>query len=253
PAYKGKEVYLFIEECGEGLIGTEIGLMLRRARKQNLKVILLNQDISSLIEKNAEVFYQIWSNTNFKVAFGDLPMKDLEVLALEFFGEEFNLKELKDEIYRTYFEPIESKRTVTSNSETDSYSTGESRNLSLSYFLGTLHDSRTFVSGSSVSEVPFYEYIRQKELASREFWSIEELLHRAKVKLKTMKKGVIALKRRGERVKILEVPYIDDVKPPKNKEELRRKIFKSLPYYATIEEIEREIDEKNKEIQIYAD
>jgi hypothetical protein len=253
PANSGKEVYLFIEECGEGLIGTEIGLMLRRARKQNLKVILLNQDISSLIERNVEVFYQIWSNTNFKVAFGDLPMKDLEVLGLEFFGEEFNLKKLKDEIYRTYFEPKESTRKIISDNFADSYSTCESRNLTLGEFLDTHHETYTVMSGSGESRVPFYEYLKQQELASREFYSIEELLHQAKVKLKSLERGVIALKRRGEPVKILEVPYITEVKPPQNKEQLRAKIFKSLPYYATIEEIEQEESKREQEIKTYVD
>jgi len=250
PANTGKEVYLFIEECGEGLIGTEIGIMLRRARKQNLKVILLNQDISSLMERNAEVFYQIWSNTNFKVAFGDLPMKDLEVLGLEFFAEEFNLKKLKDEIYRTYFEPKESVRRVISDNYADSYSTGESRNLDFRFW-GTRQETRTSMSGSGESEVPFYEYLEQQELASREFYSIEELLHQAKVKLKSLERGVIALKRRGQPVKILQVPYIADVEPPTEKETLRAELFKSLPYYATIKEIETKEKEREQEIKSY--
>jgi DNA polymerase III delta prime subunit len=253
PAYTGKEVYLFIEECGEGLIGTEIGLMLRRARKQNLKVILLNQDISSLIERNKEVFYQIWSNTNFKVAFGDLPMEDLKVLAYEFFGEEFNLKKLKDEIFRTYFEPKETTRTVASSNYADSFSIGESRNLHFGSFFGTRHENRTAMSGLGESVVAFYEYLKQKELASRDFYSIEELLHQAMVKLKGLEKGVIALKRRGEPVNVLEVPHIADIKPSVERDILREKIFKNSSFYATIDEVEQEEARRDKEIKSYAD
>jgi energy-coupling factor transporter ATP-binding protein EcfA2 len=255
PANTGREVYLFIEECGEGLIGTEIGLMLRRARKQNLKVILLNQDISSLIARNKEVFYQIWSNTNFKVAFGDLPFEDLKILAYEFYGEEFNLKDLKDEIYRTYFEPKESARTIYSSSDVDTWGESKAHTTELLGSRASEHiaqsSSRASMSGDST--VPFYEYLPQKELAGREYWSIEEHLHQVMVSLKGMKRGQIALKRRNELVKVLNVPYISDIKPPANAGAMKERIFKESGFYATIEEVEEEEARKRKEIQPYAD
>lgn len=270
PAYTGKEVYLIIEECGEGLIGTEIGKMLRRARKQNLRVILLNQDISSMISDNPKVFWQIWSNANFKIAFGDLAMQDLEILALEFFGEELDLEEVKDEILRTYFEPRESSRTVYHSSSVDSYgevegefssaSSGEvyldeglllpsHETLYLSQGAGA-GSSRASSSGhadvSGESTVPFYEFLKQQELSSRQFWAIEELLHRAKVKLKSLAKGTIALKRRGEKVEILKVPWIKNTPPPKDHGKLREMIFKKSDFYATIGEIEKEREDRAK-------
>jgi hypothetical protein len=49
------------------------------------------------------------------------------------------------------------------------------------------------------------------------------------------------------------VPYIADIKPPKRKEQLRAELFKSLPYYATIKEVEQEEARRDKEIKSYAD
>lgn len=281
PAYAGRQVYMVLEECGEGLITTEIGKILRRARKQGLKVILLNQDFCSLREANPVVARQIWANTSHKVVFRDLPHEDLDLIALEFFGSEFDqqgLKSLKDQLYRTYFAPQESSRVIEHHSSIDSYSEfeaegegssqGAGEGISHVYTdqgifpfitpdLASTIESQAKSSGSSHSssygsgsghadvsgstEVPFYEFEERQEIASREFWKLEELLHLAKLKLKGLQKREIAFKARGKPCEILQVPYIEDIpEVPELQQKARECIFTQSGFYARIEEIEQE-------------
>jgi hypothetical protein len=92
----------------------------------------------------------------------------------------------------------------------------------------------------SDTTIPFYEFIKRKELSSRTFWQLEELLHLAKVGLKSLGKREIALKRRGERVEILKVPYLPDIPTPIRFNKARERIFNESGYYAKIEEIKGE-------------
>jgi hypothetical protein len=282
PAYTGRDCYLVIEECGEGLLTSEIGKILRRARKQGLKVILLNQDLSSLRETNKIVFHQLWANTTHKIVFGDLPYEDLELVALEFFGDFFDergLKAIKDQLWRTFFEPVESTRTI----DTWSWSSSSSRGRGSGS--GSLHgggqsriepslmndglilqrvvfsesegesssssefEAETEAESFSSAEVPFYEFKERQEIASREFWQLQELLHLAKQKLKNLKPREIALKARGRPVQLLTVPYIASVPEiAEYREAARQQIFTQSGYYATIEEIEHERHQRQREL-----
>jgi hypothetical protein len=271
--YTGKDVYIFIEECGEGLIGTEIGKMLRRARKQGLRVILANQDISSLKEENPIVFHQIWANTSHKIVFRDLPNTDLEIIAEEFFLDQLDPHSIKDQIMRTFYEPIESSRTITSYSYGSSSfgaEGGGAASGSGELFIEeglilplrqtmSQHESEMSSHHSSEgwgnseqwseTEVPFYEFKERRELSSRTFYALEELLHLAKQKLKGLRPREICLKKRGEPAQILEVPYIEETPEiPEYKERARERIFKGSGHYATIEEIQREREQRQKEL-----
>ncbi len=272
PANTGRPVYLFIEECGEGLIGTEIGKTLRRARKQGLKVILLNQDVSSMMRDNPVVFWQIWSNTTHKVAFGDLPFSDLQVLAMEFFGEALDLKEVKEEIFRTYFEPLETTRPIDAYSkgqftaagqvETAAMTTGqvfaESGGLLSAQALLRLHQSHSTgqarssssgqSSGSSHTVVPFYEHLERQELSSRTFWSIEELLHQAQVRMKALAKRQVALKRRGQPAQFLKVPLVKDTTLSDRGHQARNAIFQESGLYAKLEDVKAEQAKRTAEL-----
>lgn len=277
PAYTGKEVFLILEEAGEIEFSSDIGTILRRARKQGLRTILLNQDICSMLEDSPKIFSMLWANANHRIAFGDLPFRDLEILAPEFYGEELNLKEVKDEIETVYFEPKESRRTIHTLSSIDSYADSEVEGTGDSFgeaevfteegfilpFRETIHlaeskgSSQSRATGSSQSHaeisgetiVPFYEYLKRSQVTNREFWSLQEQFHKVMVKLKQLPKATIALKRRGKSVEILKVPHIPDLPWPENCEELRAWIFKSSGYYATLEEVEAEQTERAKRLE----
>ena len=271
----GRPVYLFIEECGEGLVSTEIGKMLRRARKQKLHVILANQDISSLRKGKSEIFHQIWSNTTHKIVFGDLPEEDLELIAKEFFLGEIDPHAVKDTITRTFFEPQESTRVIygrgwgSATGKSSGY--GSSEGLSEIFTEeGTIiplretlhkgeHQQSSGYSGESESEyeswseveVPWYEHKRQEEVSSRTFYSIEELVLFAKQRLKGLRKREICLKKRGAPPRLLEVPYISDAPEiPVYRQRTRENIFKGSGYYATVEEIEAERAQRLRELQL---
>lgn len=288
PPYTGREVHLILEEAGDIEFSSDISLILRRARKQRLRFWVLNQDLTSMRERDPVIFAMLWANITHRIAFGDLTFRDLELLAPEFYGEELNLQETKQELERTFFEPRESQRTITHESSLDSYaeSYGEAEGSSwgageslahiyseehgllplftpeaVSRIEGQTHSSAGSHSSShgsvsghadvhGESTVPFYEMVERRELASREFWSLQEQLHRAAVKLKQLPKGKIALKRRGQPVEILKVPYIPDLPPPQNHQQLRERIFRNSPHYATLEEITKERAERTRALEV---
>jgi hypothetical protein len=291
PAYTGRECWLILEECGEGLITTEIGKILRRARKQGLKVILLNQDFCSLREANPVVARQIWANTSHKVVFRDLPHEDLDLIALEFFGDQFDqqgLKTIKDQLYHTYFAPQETTRAIEHYSSVETYSqfeaTGQGSSQGTAESLAHLYTdegffpfitpeltstiegqaqssagTHSFSHGSGVghaegygkSIVPFYEFKERREVASREFWQLEELLHLAKLKLKGLKKREIAFKARGRPCQILKVPFIEDIpEVPELQQRARQRIFTQSGFYSTLEEIQAERLRRAQALQV---
>lgn len=113
----------------------------------------------------------------------------------------------------------------------------------------TSHSKGEF-STETETTVPFYEYIKRQELSSREFYSLEELLHKAKVLLKTLKPREIALKRRDKKTLILKVPFTPDIPEiPHFLQEARQKIFTNSKVYATIKEIAQEEKQRLKSLQ----
>ena len=281
PPYTGKHVYLFIEECAEGLLSAEVGRILRRARKQHLHIILINTDITSIREANPVIFHQIWNNCSHKICFGDLAPEDLDIVAEEFFLDQMDPHAIKDQIDRTFFEPVESTRTIegysSTTSEHSSLSSGQSTTdgSSLAFVMDADNQMFPMITGDALREiesqssndgysssssqgeshseshsevtVPFYEFKERQELSNRTFYQLDELLHLAKQRLKTLPQRHICLKRRGQPAQILEVPYIEDLPELDDyHDETRVEIFKQSGCYATVEEITAEHNRRDQ-------
>jgi len=95
-------------------------------------------------------------------------------------------------------------------------------------------------TGISMALTPFYEYRKQRVVASREFWKLEEFLIKPLQRLHTLPRGCFALKAPGHRPRFLRAPR---VKEPwlaaRTRERALGQIF-SQPYYATPEQIAEE-------------
>jgi len=223
--------YLFIDEFGN-FVTKDMCEILDAGRKFGLHLILAHQHLDQLKQKDPEVYYSVMTNARTKAVFGGLSEEDLSILGPELFNRELDPDQVKDEIWQTKFEPVESSRIIVADSasETRSESFGHSygaiTHQSLtrgdtyipgSYFLSpqpwSLPDSTSiqksggtsrssgqqtttgsgYSSSSTSSEVPWYEYHKFREVSSREFRSLEEQLFMKIAQLKDQDTQHLAL------------------------------------------------------------
>lgn len=245
----------------------DIGYILDQGRKLNLKILLLNQHAAQVQAEDPKVFAAVMQ-VPVKIAFGGLTQADLDLFAPEFFGQELDLAQPKR--YSIYFEPQETTRTVYSESwgeyESEVISQGRMSGQTLNPDAPFLTDpvimeqrqqSDGLATGSgsshneSTTEVPFYEYKKQHQVA--EFWSKEDQLFKKQMKLKGLEKQRFALKiRNHEHVLFDRVPDLPDVQTlAETLTRFRQAVFQNFPFYSTIEEIEAE--ERERLAQLFAD
>jgi hypothetical protein len=97
-------------------------------RKFGLHPILAHQHLNQLKIKDPEVYYSTIGNARIKAVFGGLVDEDLDVMAKEFFVGELHPDGIKEEVWQTKFRPVETTRTVKSDSWSES--SGESYGVS---------------------------------------------------------------------------------------------------------------------------
>jgi hypothetical protein len=195
--------YLFIDEFSN-FVTKDMCEILDAGRKFGLHLILAHQHLHQLKEKDPEVYYSVMSNARIKAVFGGLSEEDLSILGPELLNRELDPEAIKDEIWQTKYEPVETSRTIyssgTSQSSGDSYGQVTHRSLASgetyirqSGYLSTSQPAsksnqrssgstkshsqqESFSTSSSEANVPWYEYHKYQELTSRTFRSLEEQL-----------------------------------------------------------------------------
>ncbi|MBI1744116.1 type IV secretion system DNA-binding domain-containing protein, partial [Candidatus Acetothermia bacterium] len=195
-----RRCYLMIDEF-QNFVTKDLCAILDGGRKFGLHLILAHQHLAQLKQRDEEVYYSTLTNARTKVVFGGLSTDDAELMAKKVMR--FNLMDVKQELYRTVFRPVESTRTITSDSEGEvthegvmnAFGSGRVYSCEGGIFFdpavlsSSEFDSRGESSGSghsyssSTVEAPFYEYHEEQELASREFWRLDEHLYRATMQL----------------------------------------------------------------------
>jgi hypothetical protein len=251
-----RDLFIILDEF-QDLIPPGAGQIMRAGRKYKLHLILATTSLEDFKETEPALYHQVFGNAQIKVLFGDLPEEALEGLAKEFYLQDLNLKQRKLELYRTFFEPLESERTI----ESESWGSGEIEAEGSSFvYLGnelfpsrsvrSKSDGRSSHGGGSKSEVPFYEFLEREELSSVQFYPLEELLWKAKAKLKSLGKREIVIKQREKGLRFDQVPKLQPLSLTEEElEEAKRWIYTNQPYYATIEEIEAEREERVKALK----
>jgi hypothetical protein len=159
--------YLFIDEF-QHFVTKDMCEILDGGRKFGLHLILAHQHLNQLKIKDPEVYYSTLTNARIKAVFGGLIDEDLDVLSRELYTGELDPNEIKDEIWQTKFRPVESSRTIVSDSWSES--TGES-----------------YGEASSYGEAASYGHISHQSISAGEvyipgsgFWSEEELQNTSK-------------------------------------------------------------------------
>jgi hypothetical protein len=201
------------------------------------------------------------TNATTKIVFRDLAYEDLELIAKGFALESLDFNEVKDEIRQTKFWPRETRRTIESSSDSEGTSESELTGTSLGATFAVndglwgpeLNDERYHQhegassarsSGRSsswshgTSEVPWYEMVPFKEVSSRTFRDIEEQFTRAMQQLKALPARHMAVKQRGQPMRIIEAPHWPDLHMPAGwiEEQIERVLGQS-GLYGRIEEI----------------
>jgi len=266
-----RPIYLFVDEFNK-FVTKDICAVLDGGRKFGLHLILAHQHLGQLREKDPEVYFSTLTNARTKVIFGGLINADLDILVKEIYTGEFNPDEIKLEIYRTVYDPVESSRmivtessgSVTHQSVADSIgSSGGTAYLPGHSFFDpavTTYDYSNMASvtssgggesyGRAVAGVPFYEYHQREELSSVQFRSLEEQLYKATAILKRQPERCAAVKVPGRKVELIRVPTLKDIVISEDKlNEFKEKIFKYSGYYSTKEEIEKESEERRERLR----
>lgn len=273
-----KPYFLCIDEF-QHFANKDICEILDGGRKYGIHLILAHQLLNQLRAKEPDVYYSTLTNARNKVVFGGMIDEDLEIFAKELFTGELDPDQVKDEIYQTKFEPVESTRLIRSESfsesesETDSESFGEVNHESIaradcfipgSYCLADpswqLPSQTTVSSGSgssrsvassrssaystsrseSSAEVPWYEYHKFMELSSRTFRSLEEQLYIKKAQLKRQDNQHAAILIPGKRVEMVKTPTLAEFSNSL-REEFLAECIEAAGCFKTPAEAEREV------------
>jgi hypothetical protein len=239
-------------------------------RKYGLHLILAHQLLHQLKENDPEVYYSTMTNARTKVVFGGLMDEDLDVLARELYVGELDPDEVKDEVWQTKYDPVETSRIVASQSESEggseSYSeiSHESLVTSESYMLGEdgviqpmpaamgtaagegQASGRSYGSSwsraCSEARVPFYEYHAYSELSSRTFRSLDEQLYIKKAQLKRQPRQHAALLIPGRRVELMRTPDLREFRVAERQvDDFKFECWESAGCFARPDDAEAEI------------
>ena len=266
---KQKPFFCFIDEF-QNFLTPDIGKALDECRKFGLHLVMAHQHLAQLKERDPLLYDSVKTNARTKVIFS-ASWDDLEILEKDVFAGEHNLKEIKDEIYKTTtLNYREEKRIIKGHGESEGNVSGSglSQLSGSTHIPGeglfdtgfTSHTDSTNISDTDATstgridtetEVPILIPVLGKEISSRQFYSLDEQRY----------KNIVQLKKQPTRhaiIKVLEDPSqrvkVKTVKPfPKNKErqaEIEKISYQHQSrYYLSPEYIKNEIKKRWLDIE----
>jgi hypothetical protein len=262
--------FLFIDEFSR-FVTKDICEILDGGRKFGLHLVLAHQHLNQLKQNDPEVYYSTLTNARLKSVFGGLGEEDLDLLGRELYTGEQDPMKIKQEIWRTMYEPVETTRVVEAESESRAegrshgHLTHESLGSSELMIPGSgglagpevtsmtmMHGSAfgdsdvssgADSSGRSRSLVPWYEYHKKEELSSREFWNLEEQLYLKKAQLKRQPNQHHAFLMPDSNVQMLKTGNLVDhgkLITDSQRGELKAEAFEHAGCFDTAENVRRE-------------
>jgi len=275
---KRKPFFVIIDEF-QNYVSPDIPDILDECRKFGLHLILSHQRLAHLQKEDRDVYSAVMSNARSKVIFS-VSEEDAEILEKEVFAGEHELSEIKQELHRTtVLEYREEEREILSEGEGEGGSLGwghgdgegagqmfdpgqgflSSPDLKHVTTHSSTIDTRSEVQHqsrfTSKSKVPMLIPVLGKELASVQFYSLEEQRY----------KKTAAIKKQDVRhcfVKVLENPTqkvrIDIVPSVEASAGQIRTVFrnswrKQSRYYCSADKVLSECEERAQEIEKRAD
>jgi hypothetical protein len=236
-------------------------------RKFGLHLILAHQLLNQLKAKEPEVYYSTLTNARAKVVFGGMIDEDLDILGRELFTGELDPDQVKDEIWRTAYDPVEATRLIVSDSESEgsseSYSEVSHTSLGQVFIPDSEYGhlpqipqsvaegessgraeggSRSAQHSRSETRVPWYEYHERQELSSRTFRSLEEQLYIKKAQLKRQPRQHAAILRPDAKVEFVKTPTLREFDIPESvRTDFLAECYESAGCFKSPIEAEREV------------
>lgn len=243
-----KPFYLYIDECAQ-FLNEDIGRILDECRKFGLHLILAHQHLAQLRKAGEDIYSSIMTDAKTKVVFGGLTPDDAEILAKQIFMGEFDIDEVKHEIYsrkvidyRLRWFRSEAEAEGYSNTVMDNWSRGEAEssgtgsgqgeslpkdlpvfseegvlNYSTSEFVGSIKSSSksgglaSSTSHSSTKGITEgLEPIMGEELSGVQFRPLEEQLYRAMAMMVNQPQAHCLVKMPLKTVKAVKVPRVPE-------------------------------------------
>jgi len=278
---------LYVDEAYDFLSG-DIERILDQTRKFGLHTVLAHQRIGQLKERGEGIYNAVMSGTQTKIVLGGLSDDDSEIMAREIMRGDIDLERPKMGITMPVVvdeDPfwLESENLSEGSSTTrtvsESFSTTETAGMSagtgemFDAFEGTEPRLRGSVeslsetsssattTGATVSEGYVTSsgrtFGRSQALRSRreerptQFYSLEESLHLAQLKLRNLPDRVAIVKRRGKRTVRVTTNEVKDVlKIPRATSRLRTLVAERSTYLAPILVAQSEIEERQKGLSV---
>lgn len=273
-----KPFTLYIDEAHDYL-SSDVGRMLDLTRSLGLHAVLAHQRIGQLFDRGKDIYSAVMGSTRTKIVFGGLNDDDSEIMARELMRDEIDLQEAKPILDRPVIigeEPFwleseswsETDGTSDTYSDSTSWSDGTSRSNSSAEVYREIEGEGPELSGGSTGEASSsssstgggrsnsygsshsqtsgggrHQTLRSIREERGTPYSLEEQLHRAQVKIRTLPDRFAIVKRAGRhsvRVRTREVApalYSDAIL-----NRFRERVSKDSPYISSIEAAEAEIE-----------
>jgi len=282
---KRRPFTLYIDEAYDFLSG-DVERILDQTRKFGLHAVLAHQRIGQLKERGEGIYNAVMGGTQTKIVLGGLADDDAEIMTREIMRGDIDLQKPKPGISMPVVvdeEPfwLDSESTsvghTSSWSTTESYSqgigSGASSSTADSYFVTDNIDpelrgqvlsrsetsSSTLTTGSSYSTGGSESHARTtgrsqtlksvREERPTHYYSLEESLHLAMLKIRNLPDRTAIVKRRGKRTVQVKTP---DVKAaldvPKVVARFRERAATKSPYMARAAAVEAELVARRKRI-----
>jgi len=238
--------YFFVDECGE-MASPDLARSLNALRKFCVSCTFACQELEQLRMKGDERLYEAClTDCHTKLIFST-SYKDSETLANELFVGKIRGDQIKHRNEHTVLIPRETTRKIRSTSWMDSESESETdsdlssassatgsgvsstfggdpfeptsySSESTSYITSGGSSSghatsrgRSSARGGSESEVPFYEYLQEKEESGRDYYSVEEMKEKFRSWIANSRQRFFQFKIRGRAPLLARAPEIRDV------------------------------------------
>ena len=217
--------YLYIDECYDFLTG-DVERMLDQTRKFGLHLTLAHQRLGQLRQRGEDIYDAVMEGAQTKLVFGVQKMANASELAVELFGNTFDLETPKTSMDKPVVVaqiPIWLQSESYSESEASSYSESSSSTVGgSSYEVGeetvevdssTDTDSSGYSSSSSKSETKGRQQTLKSVFEERptQLFSLEELTHLAAVRLRRLQTREIVAYRVGDKEPLMgKTPEIAD-------------------------------------------
>jgi hypothetical protein len=287
---KQKPFFLMIDEAHR-FLSMKISEALAECAKNGLHLVLAHQNLAQLREYSEVLYQNVMTNAQTKIIFGGLPHKELEILEKDVFAGDHDFKKIKDEIYRTtVVDYMEETRIVTggSRSSTDTVSTFESQGETIGKSAGSGNTEMSVEDNGVLSPIVFQTSqsenevdskavsqsqgeshvtasteseswsesiiltpILDKELASRQFYNLDELREMNIAQLKNTPQQHCFIKVRGKPVQLVKIKTIVEIMRDEKRIQQAHQIsqFHQAQYYLSISQI-KALEEKRQECMI---